>query len=45
MSEPAFAKDHQAIGAYFCTFSALERELGETIKFIAQPSSIAANRC
>jgi hypothetical protein len=27
-------KAHQAIGAYFCTFSALERELGETVKVI-----------
>jgi hypothetical protein len=28
------AKAHQAIGAYFCAFSALERELGEAIKVI-----------
>src|SRR5260370_42417510 len=27
-------KAHQAIGAYFCTFSALDRELGETVKVI-----------
>jgi hypothetical protein len=25
---------HRAIGAYFCTFSALDRELGETVKVI-----------
>ena len=28
------AKAYQAIGAYFCAFSALERELGEAIKVI-----------
>ena len=28
------AKAHQAIGAYFCAFSALERELGEAIKVV-----------
>lgn len=27
-------KAHQAIGAYFCAFSALERELGEAIKVV-----------
>jgi hypothetical protein len=27
-------KAHQAIGAYLCTFSALDRELGETVKVI-----------
>jgi hypothetical protein len=32
--EGAFAKAHQAIGAYFCAFSALERELEEAIKAI-----------
>jgi hypothetical protein len=28
------SKAHQAIGAYFCAFSVLERELGEAIKVI-----------
>jgi hypothetical protein len=28
------AKAHQALGAYFCAFSALEHELGECIKVI-----------
>jgi hypothetical protein len=32
--EALFAKAYQAIGAYFSTFSALDRELGETIKVI-----------
>jgi hypothetical protein len=27
-------KAHQAIGAYFCAFSALDRELGETVKVV-----------
>jgi hypothetical protein len=31
-----YAKAHQAIGAYFCAFSALEHELGETIKLVLQ---------
>jgi hypothetical protein len=30
------AKAHEAIGAYFCAFSALEQELGETIKVLFQ---------
>jgi hypothetical protein len=34
MGEEPLAKAHQAIGAYFCAFSALERELGEAIKVI-----------
>jgi hypothetical protein len=29
-----YAKAHQAIGEYFCTFSGLERELGEAIKVV-----------
>jgi hypothetical protein len=33
-AEPPFSKAHQAIGAYFCAFSAMERELGETIKVV-----------
>jgi hypothetical protein len=32
--EPPCAKAYQAIGEYFCAFSALERELGEVIKVI-----------
>ena len=28
------AKAHQAIGAYFCAFSELERELGEALKVV-----------
>jgi hypothetical protein len=32
--ESPYAKAHQAIGAYFCAFSALEHELGESIKVI-----------
>jgi hypothetical protein len=32
--ESHFAKAHQAIGEYFCAFSGLERELGETIKVV-----------
>lgn len=32
--EPQYAKAHQAIGGYFCAFSALEQDLGETIKVI-----------
>jgi hypothetical protein len=30
------AKAHQAIGAYFCAFSELERELGEALKVVLQ---------
>src|SRR3974377_790249 len=33
MADP-HAKAHQAIGAYFCAFSALEHELGECIKVV-----------
>jgi hypothetical protein len=32
--EPTLAGAYQAIGRYFCAFSALERELGEAIKVI-----------
>jgi hypothetical protein len=32
--ESPYAEAHQAIGELFCEFSALERELGETIKVI-----------
>ena len=34
MPEDSHAKAHQAIGAYFSAFSALERELGEAIKVV-----------
>jgi hypothetical protein len=34
VAEPTFAKTHQAIGAFFCAFSALDGELGETVKVI-----------
>jgi hypothetical protein len=33
-NEPSVDKAHQAIGAYFCAFSELERELGEAIKVV-----------
>jgi hypothetical protein len=33
-SETAYAKAYQAIGEYFCAFSELEQELGETIMVI-----------
>jgi hypothetical protein len=32
--DPVFAKAHQAIGAYICAFSALQRELGEAVKVV-----------
>jgi hypothetical protein len=32
--ETSYAKAHQLIGAYFCAFSGLERELGEAIKVV-----------
>jgi hypothetical protein len=35
-AEDPQAKAHQAIGAYFCAFSVLELELGETIKVVFQ---------
>jgi hypothetical protein len=34
MSEDPVAKAHQAIGAYICAFSALQRELGEAVKVV-----------
>jgi hypothetical protein len=33
-AEPPFSKAPQAIGAYFRAFSAMEPELGETIKVV-----------
>jgi hypothetical protein len=33
-NEPSMDKAHQAIGAYFCAFSELERELGEALKVV-----------
>jgi hypothetical protein len=34
MADEPLAKAHQAIGAYFCAFSELERELGEALKVV-----------
>jgi len=34
MANDPLAKAHQAIGAYFCAFSELERELGEALKVV-----------
>jgi hypothetical protein len=42
MCEEPLAKAHQAIGAYFCAFSALERELGESIKVVLRLEGNAA---
>ena len=36
MTNDPLAKAHQAIGAYFCAFSELERELGEALKIVLQ---------
>jgi hypothetical protein len=36
MADEPLAKAHQAIGAYFCAFSELERELGEALKIVLQ---------
>jgi hypothetical protein len=33
-AETPKAKAYQAVGEYFCAFSALDRELGETVKVI-----------
>jgi hypothetical protein len=35
-------KAHQGIGAYFCTFSALDRELGETVEVIFRHNNMQA---
>jgi hypothetical protein len=34
MADDPLAKAHQAIGAYFCAFSELERELGQALKVV-----------
>ena len=32
--EAAFARAYQAVGEYFCAFSALDRELGQAVKVV-----------
>jgi hypothetical protein len=36
MADEPLSKAHQAVGAYFCAFSELERELGEALKVVLQ---------
>jgi hypothetical protein len=42
MADEPLAKAHQAVGAYFCAFSELERELGEALKVVLRLEGNAA---
>jgi hypothetical protein len=42
VEESPYAQAHQAIGEYFCAFSALERELGEVLKVVLRLQGNAA---